>query len=377
MANTLTSVMPKILAQGLLALRQNAIMPQLVNRGYELAAAGKGSTVDVPIPSAVTAQDVTPGATPPSTADSSPTSVSVPLDQWKEAPFYLTDKDLLEADRGVIPMQASEAIKALSNTVDSYIFTQMKAGTYGYAGVAGTTPFQTDLSEFLAARRILKNQLCPTDNLRVVMDALAEEKALNLRAIQDASWRQSAQGIVDGQIGRTLGAEWVADQNVATHTAGTAAGATTDNAGYAVGIKTVTLASAGTGTILAGDIITFAGDSQTYVVITGDSNVANGGTVVFEPGLKVAIAASATAITVKASHTCNYAFHRDALAFATRPLEDTNEEGIGNFMTAVDPISKLVLRLELTREHKRYRWSFDILYGGKLVRPEFSSRIAG
>ena len=62
-------------------------------------------------------------------------------------------------------------------------------------------------------------------------------------------------------------------------TSGTASGATTNNAGYAVGATTITLASAGTGTILAGDVITFAGDTNQYNVVSGDADVSNGGTI--------------------------------------------------------------------------------------------------
>lgn len=42
------------------------------------------------------------------------------------------------------------------------------------------------------------------------------------------------------------------------HIAGTAAGATTNSAGYAVGVETAIIASAGAGTILVGDIIAVA-----------------------------------------------------------------------------------------------------------------------
>lgn len=80
---------------------------------------------------------------------------------------------------------------------------------------------------------------------------------------------------------------------------GTAVGATTDNAGYAIAATTITLASAGAGSILAGDYVRFAGQTTSYLVATGDASVANGGTIeLAAPGLVAAIPASATAITV-------------------------------------------------------------------------------
>jgi len=375
--NTLTYVTPKLLAQGLLALRENAIMARLVNRDYGSMAKLKGNTIDIPIPSAVAVQDVTPGAYSDMTSDFSPTDANLPLDQWKEAPFYLTDKDMLTCMKGTIPMQASEAIKAIINTVDSYILG-LYVGVYGYAGTADVTPFATSVAEATAARKTLTNQLAPLTDRRFVFDADAEANALGLRAFQDASFSGTNEGIKDGKITRKLGFDWHLDQNVPTHTAGTAnAACTTDGSAYLTGVKTVNLASAGTGTILEGDIITFAGDAQTYAVSTGDTAIADGGTIIFEPGLKVAMGTSPVAITVKADHVVNLAFHRDAFAFASRPLAD-NTKGLGSLIqSATDPISGLSLRLEISREHKRTRFSFDMLYGGVLVRPELACRVAG
>ena len=87
---------------------------------------------------------------------------------------------------------------------------------------------------------------------------------------------------------------WRGDIVARTH----AIAATTNAAGYAVGSTNITLAPAGTGQINAGDIISFSGDTNLYVVQTGDTDVSNGGTIVLQaPGLRVAIPAAATAIT--------------------------------------------------------------------------------
>lgn len=381
MANVLTEVTPKLLAQGLMALREYCVMPRMVNRDYDTMAAQQGSTIDIPIPSAVATRDVTPSNSNPSTPDSSPTSVAVPLDQWKEAPFYLTDKETLEIMNGVIPMQASEAIKSLANTVNGYIMDKYK-GVYGFAGAAGTTPFASSMAEATEARKNLNVQLAPTGDRRFILDPDAEANALDLRALQDASYSGSAAGLIEGSIGRKMGFDWFMDQLIPTHTAGTITTGLVSKAATPVaeGAKTLiatTAATTGACDLKEGDIITFAGDDQTYV-LTADAVQASPAadvTLNFYPGLKVALTGGDN-IEVKDSHVVNLAFHRDAIAFATRPLAET-DFGMGNVMSSVDPVSGLALRLEITREHKRTTFSYDILYGGKLVRPELATRVAG
>jgi P22 coat protein - gene protein 5 len=378
MANALAEVVPKLLAQGLLALRQQSIMPRLVNRSYDAMAAERGTTVNVPIPSAVSATPVVPAATSATATvtDIVPTSAALILENWYEAAFALSDKEILEVMDGVLPMEASEAIKSLANVVDADIFAEY-VGVYGFSGT-GTTPFATDLSDYTNSRTVLNRQLAPMNDRRVVLSPDAEGNALLLRAFQDAGFGGGAGVILEGQIGRKVGADWWMSQNVPSHTAGTAAGATTNATGYAVGLKTITLATAGTGSILVGDIITFAGQTQTYAVTAGDASVADGGTISFEPGLVVAIPAAATAITLKASHAVNLHFHRDAIAFASRPLLDTTfEDRLVAMQSAVDPISGLTLRLEVTREHRRWKWAYDILWGAKLIRPALATRLTG
>jgi hypothetical protein len=377
-ANTLTAVIPQLLAQGLMALRQRAVTPRLVNTRYESLAGPEGSTIDVPIPSAITAVAVSPAATPPATADIAPTSVAIALDQWYEAPFQLSDKEALEVMAGTIPMQASEAIKAIGNNVDNYLLGQYKK-FYGWQGTAGTTPFASDTSDATGLRKTLFNQLAPNDDRHVIFDPDAEAQALDLRAFQDASWTGDIDAIINGKLNDRLGFQWWMDQNVATHTAGVPGGTPLTTAVEPIGETSIPVdgMTATTGTYLEGDIITFAGHTQTYVV-TADATADGGGaaTLVIAPGLQVSVGNN-VAITLKADHVANIGFHRDAIAFATRPLtQDT--EGLGAItVSATDPVTGLSLRLEVTREHKRRRYSYDILYGANVVRRELGARLAG
>jgi hypothetical protein len=371
-ANTLSPIIPKLLAQGLLALRQMAIMPRVVNRGYEGTAGEKGSMVEVPIPSAIAAAAVTPANVPPTTADIAPTVVQIALDQWYEAPFYLTDKDFLEVERGVLPMQASEAVKALANNADNYILSKYKE-IYGYAGTAGTTPFAADVSAYTAARTVLNKQLAPLDPRFVVLGPDAEGNALGLRAFQDASFTGNLDGIINGQINNKLGARWLMDQNIPTHTAGTASGYQT-NGSQSLGATTI-LVDTGANAFLAGDIITFSTHAQTYTIVSAAGGPPNT-SIVISPPLQLALADNVV-ITSKATHVVNLVLHRDCIAFASRPFAGSDPMGIGNFLSAADPVSGLTLRLEVTREFKRTRFSYDILYGAKTVRPELGCRLAG
>lgn len=86
---------------------------------------------------------------------------------------------------------------------------------------------------------------------------------------------------------------------VTDHTKGTASGALC-SAIEPIGETSIALQSAGTGTILEDDIITFDGDTTEYRVSAGDADISGGGTLTITPAL-VAATAVGTAITVKSN----------------------------------------------------------------------------
>ena len=124
-------------------------------------------------------------------------------------------------------------------------------------------------------------------------------------------------------------------------------------------------------------MFTIAGQSQTYVVAATVSAIgsATSKAVTFQPPL-TSIATAAAAVTFKASHVVNLAFHRDAFALAMRPLMGSTATN-PLMMSVSDPQTGITLRLELTRQYKQDRWEFDVLWGSKLVRAALATRIAG
>ena len=218
---------------------------------------------------------------------------------------------------------------------------------------------------------MLNRQLAPVNDRRIVLDPDAEAAALGLSGFADVSKSGDARHIIDGTIGRKYGFDWAMDQQVPTFEASVMTeGALTVNGANEAGAQVVSLAKATNAAGLK------EGDTQTYVVTEAVSLAVGNTAVKIYPGLTRPTTGS-EAVTVSGSHVMNLAFHRDAIAFATRPLMDS-ANGLGNLIqSAVDPVSGLSLRLEVSREHKRTRFSYDILYGADVVRRELGCRIAG
>lgn len=382
MANTLTDVVPILVAQGLELLRGACTMPRQVNTDYSNTPANVGDTVNVWIPASMSASDVAPTAAPQAGADIQPVKAPIALNKWRRSGFYLTDKQQEEIVGGVQSKQTGEAVKALAEDINAYIFTMYKS-VYGFAGTAGTTPFASDIAAITAARKILNKQKAPLADRRFVLDVEAEASALALPNIFSAYVVGNADAAIQGAIGRRVGFDWMMDQQVPTHTstaltagALTVNGVNAINAGTTDGGRTgtVSLAKAtNTAPLVKGDILTINGD--TYVV-TADTTLAVGNTSVpIAPGLRAATAGG-EAVTLKATHTVNIAFHRDAFAFVSRPLQSSTAN-VQEMMSVVDPVSGVALRLEVVRQNKQLLFDFDVLYGAACVRPELACRVAG
>ena len=372
MANTLTPIIDKLIARGLAVLRENAVMPRLVNSTYSSVARDKGDTITVPIAADITAASVSPSNTLAAAGDTTLTSKTISLNQWKHAGFFLTDQQITQIDVDTMnTLQGDEAVRSLANNVDSYILG-LYTGIYSQAGTAGTTPFASDLTDWTSgARSKLNTFKALMDDRAVVLDADAEGSAIGNRGLQDASWRGTTEGIVFGDIGYALGASWHLDQNIPTHTnsGGTPASWLVNQSDSAVGDTTVTI-DGGSIAPVEGDIFTVAASTQQFVVSSYASNV-----ITFAPALTAALADN-SALTFAASHVVNVAFQRNAFGFAMAPLMDARLNS-DTMQQVTDEKTGLTMRLEVSRQEKQWKFDYDVLYGATLLRPEAACRILG
>ena len=382
MANTNTNYLPKLLVMGMQALRENAIMTRLVSNDLQSEAANQGDIINVALPSSISARSVTPAVTFAANQDYSPTTVAVTLDFWREATFQMSDKDIQDVADGVIPMQASEAVKSLANAVDDYILGK-HVGFFGAAGTAATTPFATTIVAAGTARRLLNRQLAPLDTRYGVLDPDAESNLLQVTNVLQFDQRGDSAGIINGSIGRKLGFDWHLDQNVGTYAPGGAwaSGNIASTVSGAIGDSTLNIINAtASGAIKLGDIFTLTADTANnhQYVVTADVTISATvqGAISFYPPLKTVVDTGATLIVVSATYVANLTFQRGAIAWASRPLQDVDGHG-NQMLTAVDSVSGIALRLEISRQYKQTTFSYDILGGAAVIRRELGAKIFG
>lgn len=384
MANSLTNIFDKILAEGLNTLREAAVMPRLVNTNYSAEAGRFGQTIDIPKPVAQTVSDVNPGVLDTTAASNTPGLVQIQLDKWKKTDFFLTDKDMVEIERGrhFLPMQTREAIRSMANQVDGDIHGRYH-GVYGYTGTAGTTPFGSTVSDLTAARRLLNEQLAPMNGRMGVWDPAAEEGMLKLSAFSDVEKVGERGPKIEGTIGRKFGIDNYMSQNVGTHTAGTIAvgGTVLVGSTTAAGLSSLDMVCDGApGTVVYGDVFSISGNDQTYAITTSATVTLTSANqeIAFQPPL-AAVASANAVVTFKGTHVVNLVFTEGAFALASRPIAQRVDSSVNTnpFQLATDPLTGLTFRLELIRQNKQTKWEFDTLYGTKLVREQFAVRVAG
>jgi len=384
MSNTLTGLIPDLYAALDVVSRELIGFIPAVTTDAQVNRAAVGQNVTVAVaPSSNSLVDTTPAMSVPSAADQTIGSVSVQITKSKAVPFSWEGNEQVGLNSGagyltIRANQIAQAMRTLANAVEVDL-AALYATTSRAAGTVGTVPFITNTAALSAARKILVDNGAPTSDLQLVIDTNAGANLhtlYNINSARDTANQSLAQ---QGVLAMPSGVSIRESAQIYNPTSGTASGATTDNAGYAVGATTITLASAGTGTILAGDVITFAGDTNQYNVVSGDADVSNGGTITLAaPGLRKAMSAATKAITVLATSPRNMAFSRSAIVLATRmPARPQEGDMAIDVMTIQDPRSGLAFEVSMYPGYRKVRYEIALAWGVKNIKPEHTATLLG
>lgn len=382
-ALTLTGLIPVIYSAMDTVSREQAGFVRAVARDSGAERAAKDQTVRSPVVGAMAAEALTVGATAADYPAQTINYVDIVLNKARSVPFGITGEeglglrnagtlDRINADR------IAQAIRTLTNEVESDLAATHVGASRAY-GTATGTPFGTagDLSDFAEARKILTANGAPSGDLHMV---LGETSIARIRGKQSTLFKVNEAGsdelLREGNIGRTQGFEIHESAQVKAAVAVGSATATVDATGYAVGSTTFTLSAAAVA-LVAGDIITFAGDANQYVVKTAVSGT--GGTLIIqEPGIKVAMSAATKAITVVAATTRNMFFHRGAIQLATRaPAMPEGGDSADDVVVVTDPVSGLAFEFCLYRQKRQVRYEVNLVWGCAVVQPRHLGLLIG
>jgi len=383
--NTLTNLIPDLYAALDVVSRELVGMIPAVTVDASVNRAAVNESVRVPITPANTAgTDITPAMSIPVESDQTIGNAEIKITKSRAFPFSWNGEEQRGLNNGpgylgIRANQIAQAMRAAVNEVETDLCA-MHAVMSRAAGAAGTTPFATNTAGLTAARQILADNGAPLSDASLVLNTTAGANLrtlLNVNSARDESRLPITQ---QGVITRISDLNIRESAQVVTSTAGTGATVKTNTAGYAIGATTITLKSTGgTGAVVAGDVITFSGDTNQYVVTSGDSDISDGGTItIAAPGLRKAIATSETAITIVAAAARSMAFSRSAIVLATRLPERPAEGDLAlDVMTITDPRSGLSFEVAIYGGYRKIRYEIALAWGVKCIKPEHTALLLG
>lgn len=376
MANTLTPHIPDLQAALDTISRELVGFIPAVAMDASLERAAVGETINSFVAPASTAADITAGQQAPNTGDQTIGNKTITISKARSVPVRWNGEEQKGINNGIgfnkiFANQIAQGMRTLTNEIEADIATQYIKASNSFSP-SGTTLFDAGLRDLANARKLLVDNGAPLSDLQFVMgteEGAAMRGNSQLTNVNEAGNESMLrQGVLLDVFGMAVRESGQRDE----HTKGTAASATTNADGYSVGDTVLTLASAGTGTIVAGDVLTFVGDTTEYVVTSGDADVSNGGTItIAEPGLKVAMSAATKAITVVSYTAANMAFHRNAIQLVTRvPAAPTIGDSADDVLVMQDDRSGLAFELRAYKEYRQVHYELGIAYGFEVIKPE-------
>jgi|3_EtaG_2_1085321.scaffolds.fasta_scaffold02227_4 hypothetical protein len=399
MANTILTP-TAVTRESLRILHQKLNFVGTINRQYDdsyaVEGAKIGDSLKIRLPNEYT---VRTGATL-NAQDISETSVTLQVATQKGVDVNFTSKELTMDLDGFSKRILEPAMSVLAANIESDAMVMYKDvwNEVSDVGAAGT------FADVLNVKKKLTDSLAPlgdrTFNLdtQSSVDIITDTKSL----FQDSG--QIAKQYKEGKLGRVAGFDFYENTLWPTHTTGSDDG-TGDhkvNGANQTGAS-ITHDSAGSGTLLTGDVISFAGCNRVHPETKADTGIlmkfvvtsdmtATATTVAISPSIVTSgatqnVSASptttgaiwkresddSTAIGASADYLIGMAYHKDAFAFATADL--LKPSGVDFCAREVmDGISMRIVR-DYDINNDKLPCRIDVLYGYKTLRAPLACRL--
>lgn len=380
MANVLTDLAADIYkAADIVGRELVGFIPAVtINAGSEGAA--QGDTVRSHFTRAATVNtSATPSMTIPEGDDQTIDTKTMTVSQIANVQIPWTGEEIKHVNNGsgfetIYGDQIAQAMRGIVNAIEAKVATVAYQGASRAVGTAGTTPFGSTHGVVNEARQILADNGMPLNDglCSLVMNTNAGVNFRNLSNLYKVNEAGDARLFRQGVLTDISGIAMRESGQVQSHTKGTGSSYQLDAAG-AVGATSLSV-DTGSGTILAGDVVTFAGDSNKYVVNT---DAASGDFTIGGPGLRTALADN-TAMTIGNSFAANVALHRSAVELVMRPLATPNGgDAAVDVMTVQDPHSGLVFQLSAYKGYKKAMIDITVLYDAKAWKSDAIALVLG
>ncbi len=325
------------------------------------------------------ARDTTPAAAPPALVDAVTAAGTMKLTKSRNVPFHWTGDDEAkvgsEAKNGIQDNKFAQAFRTLRNEIETDLAALGLYASRAYSAHA-TAPaalFGTNLGEVAQLNQILTDNGAPLTDRSLVLNTTAGTAVRTLVGFNSV---QGASMLNSGELVNIYGMSLRESAKIVTNTAvGNNTGPYVVNGAHAIGATAITLKT-GSGTILAGDIVTLGTNTKhKYVVQVGLA--APGDISINAPGLQTTLADGAAVVVVG---TCsrNLGFTRDAIHLLARlPKQPMGGDLAVDEMVVVDPISGLPFRVAMYKGYHANQFEVGIAWGVKANKSEHIGQLLG
>ena len=387
-ANVLTNLIPTLYLALDTVSREMVGMIPAVTRDSSLARAAIGQTVRSFVAPAATAFTIVPDQIRTDSGNQTIGNISLAIENSRACPVRWQGEESMQMNAPggsgvsrIMVDQFAQAMRTLVNEIEADL-----CGLYVNASRAivpnATTLFSATLKDVANVRKILMDNGAPLTDLQMVLSTTEGAALRSLTQLNQVNTAGDSNLLRQGVLGNIMGFDIRESAGIITPAVGTEADATMHaTTDYAVGDTAFTLAAVGTGTVVAGDLVTIAGTGQTtiqYVNKTLIPAVSGAAFVINKPGLIVALTDNAAAIAVRAAGTRNLAFARSAIVLATRlPALPAGGDSAVDRTTITDPRSGLSFDVAHYLEYHQSAFEISIAWGQTVVKEEHVAILAG